>query len=156
MSKTHGEVKHIDGKRVATPEYRSWQMMKNRCLNPKSRDYPYYGGRGIYVYPEWLTFEAFLRDVGRKPSPELTLDRIDSNGNYEPSNVRWATRSTQARNRDYANVKAWVLAERLGLKKMTVHHMIWQVRNKDKGKTKWFALSPELEQIVRDFMKEEK
>ena len=152
--KSHGEVKLIDGERVASPEYRAWQAVRNRCLNPESKDYPYYGGRGIKMHPAWNDFTVFLADVGRKPDPLLTLDRIESNGNYEPGNVRWATRQVQARNRDYAKTKAWILADRLGLKKMTVHHMIWQVRNKDKGTTKWFALSPELEQIVRDFLKE--
>ena len=153
---THGEVKRIDGKRVASPEYRAWQALRNRCLNSSSKDYPYYGGRGIKMHPSWEKFESFLIDVGRKPDPLLTLDRIDSNGNYEPGNVRWATRKTQARNRSYANVKAWVLAERLGLKPMTVYHMIWEVREKDKGNMKWFSLSPELEQTVRNFMKETK
>ena len=152
--KSHGEVKLIEGKRVASPEYRSWQMMKDRCLNPRNKDYRFYGGRGVQLHPDWNSFGPFLAYIGRRTDPKHTLDRIDSDGNYEPGNVRWATRQTQARNRDYAKTKAWVLADRLGLKKMTVHHMIWQVRNKDKGKTRWFAMSPELEQIVRDFLKE--
>lgn len=95
----HNDVKFIDGKRIATPEYRSWQMMKNRCLNPRCADYRYYGGRGVKVCRRWLKFENFLADMGRKPSPELTLDRKRVNGNYCKSNCRWATRATQSRNR---------------------------------------------------------
>ena len=151
----HGEVRRVNGKRVASPEYRAWQLMKNRCLNPDSRDYRYYGARGIKIHPEWAdSFEAFLRDVGRRPSKDYTLDRIDVDGGYEPSNVRWATRLVQARNRRYSTTKAWLLAERLGVRQMTAHHMIWQVRAKDKGNMKWFALSPELESVVRDFLEE--
>ena len=153
---SNGEVKQVKGKRVASPEYRSWQMMKNRCLNSNATDYAHYGGRGITIHPAWNNFEAFLADVGRRPHPSLTLDRVDSNGNYEPGNVRWATRSTQARNRSYASTQAWRLAEQLGVKIMTAHHIIWQVRSKDRGNTKWFALSPELEEKVRVFLKEEK
>jgi hypothetical protein len=100
------------------------------------------------------SFDIFLADVGRRPTKQHTLDRRDGSGNYEPGNCGWATRETQARNRGYANTKSWVLAERLGVKQMTVHHMIWQVRAKDKGNTKWFSLSPELEQTVRNFIEE--
>lgn len=154
--KSHGEVRCVNGKRVASPEYRVWQLMKNRCNNAAAKDYPYYGGRGIKIHPSWADFTAFLADVGRRPAPDLTLDRINGDGNYEPGNVRWATRQTQARNRSYASTKAWVLAEKLGIKPMTAHHMIWQVRSKDKGQTRWFSLSPELEQTVREFLKEGK
>ncbi|SMF86025.1 hypothetical protein [Streptomyces sp. Amel2xC10] len=74
--------------------------MIKRCENPNCAAYPGYGGRGIKVYPEWRAdFAAFLRDVGHRPSPELTLDRIDNDGNYEPGNVRWATRLEQVHNR---------------------------------------------------------
>ena len=153
--KSHGEVKQVNGKRVASPEYRAWQLMKNRCNNPDSRDYPYYGGRGIRIHAPWIdSCPAFLEDVGRRPSDDLTLDRKDGDGDYAPGNVRWATRKTQARNRKYAKTKAWILADRLGIKPMTVHHMIWQVRAKDRGDTKWFALSPEMEKVVRDFLQE--
>ena len=150
---THGEVKQVNGKRVASPEYRAWQALRDRCMNTNSKNYPYYGGRGITFHPSWEDFTIFLADVGRRPASDLTLDRIDSNGNYEPGNVRWATRSTQARNRDYAKTRAWLLAEQLGVKYMTAHHIIWQVRSKDRGNTKWCALSPDLEQTVRNFLK---
>jgi hypothetical protein len=74
--------------------------MIGRCENPNVERYPHYGGRGISICEEWReSFEAFLRDMGRKPSPDHSIDRIDVNGNYEPGNCRWATDSEQQRNK---------------------------------------------------------
>ena len=82
-----------------TPTYRSWQAMKFRCLNPRSKDYHRYGARGIKIHPAWIdSFEAFLADVGVRP-PRTSIDRIDTTGDYVPGNVRWATNSEQACNR---------------------------------------------------------
>ena len=69
------------------------------CENPKHKGYERYGGRGIKVCKRWLTFENFLEDVGVPASLDLQLDRINNNGNYEPGNIRWATRSEQQRNK---------------------------------------------------------
>lgn len=82
-----------------SPEYRSWTHMKWRCLNENSTQYKYYGGRGITVCESWRSsFQSFYADMG--PRPEGTsLDRIDPDGNYEPSNCRWADAGTQSRNR---------------------------------------------------------
>lgn len=88
-----------------TPEYRLWLWMKQRCNRPKTSCYPRYGGRGIKVCERWLGrqgFSNFLADMGHRPSKEYSLDRIDNDGNYEPGNVRWATRIEQRHNRsDY-------------------------------------------------------
>lgn len=82
-----------------SPEYRSWQAAKTRTTNPNRADWPRYGGRGIRMADEWLNdFPAFLAHIGPRPDG-TSLDRIDSDGNYEPGNVRWATASEQRRNR---------------------------------------------------------
>lgn len=82
-----------------SPEYSSWRAAKYRCENPGSKDYPRYGGRGISMCPEWSeNFERFFRDMGERPRG-TSLDRIDTNGDYEPGNCRWSTPHAQARNR---------------------------------------------------------
>lgn len=81
-------------------EYIAWKGMIRRCTNPRSKDWKDYGGRGITVAPEWRdSFDAFFAHIGPKPSPDLSLDRIEANGNYEPGNVRWATALVQRHNR---------------------------------------------------------
>jgi len=80
------------------PEYSIWTKMKSRCLNPDDPAYANYGGRGITLYEPWKDFAVFIEDVGRRPSPELSLDRIDNDGPYAPGNVRWATDEVQAGN----------------------------------------------------------
>lgn len=73
-------------------------MMIQRCTNPLMNVYRRYGGRGIRVCDRWMTPDNFFADMGRKPTPAHSLDRIDSNGNYEPGNCRWATAKEQGRN----------------------------------------------------------
>jgi hypothetical protein len=82
------------------PEYRRWTAMKMRCLNPTVPCFKHYGGRGIQVCERWRrSFAEFFADVGPRPSPKHTLERLDNNGHYEPGNVRWATYAEQMRNK---------------------------------------------------------
>lgn len=107
--------------------YRTWATMLARCRNPKSRVYHHYGGRGIRVCERWTSFAAFLVDVGPKPKG-TSLDRIDNDGDYEPSNVRWATGKQQHNNKRsnvpvviagrQQSLQAW--ADELGISRTTL------------------------------------
>lgn len=86
-----------------TPEYGAWKNMRRRCNNPNNAWWHRYGGRGIKVCPEWddpvFGFQAFVQDMGPRPSPQHMLDRIDNDGHYEPGNCRWATMAEQVENK---------------------------------------------------------
>lgn len=85
---------------VIRSEYRIWTGIRTRCFNPHANNYHLYGGRGITMCEAWRTsFGAFLADVGPRPSPRHSIDRIDNDGDYEPTNVRWATHEEQGRNK---------------------------------------------------------
>lgn len=126
---THGHARC--GKR--TPEYEAWKHMIHRCEAPNDRRWVDYGGRGIRVCSKWrASYVAFLADVGPRPSPKHSLDRIDVNGPYEPGNVRWASRVQQMRNTrrnrflecngERATLSEW--AERTGIKRATIAYRI--------------------------------
>jgi hypothetical protein len=88
------------GRGTKTPEYFIWRQMIQRCENPNDKSYRWYGGRGISVCQKWrASFLSFLADVGLRPGQDLTIDRVDNDGNYEPGNVRWATWQEQASNK---------------------------------------------------------
>ena len=92
MATTHG-MRH-------TAEYNSWRAMLQRCYDTTHEAYASYGGRGIVVCDRWLeSFENFIADMGRRPTRLHTVDRKDNDGNYEPGNCHWVTRTVQARNR---------------------------------------------------------
>lgn len=77
--------------------YRTWQDMHQRCTNPKNHNFANYGGRGISVCSRWDSFGLFVEDMGKRP-PKHTIDRVNNDGNYEPSNCRWATAKQQRDN----------------------------------------------------------
>lgn len=118
---------------IETPEYRSWESMRRRCLNKDHEYYYNYGGRGVKICKRWMLFENFYADMGPRPSLNHTLDRYpDINGDYKPSNCRWATKKQQANNRrsnivveyngEKKNLKEW--SEHLGVSYKLIHKRI--------------------------------
>lgn len=127
-----------------TSTYECWAGMIRRCKNPNQDNYYLYGGRGISVCERWLKFDNFLEDMGEKPT-NLTIDRKDYNGNYEPNNCRWATPKEQSNNssRNHLltfngktqNMKQW--SEELGINYSTIRTRLgkgWSIEKVLKGK----------------------
>lgn len=121
-----------------TPEYEIWYAMLRRCNDPRNPGYPNYGGRGIKVCERWLSFENFIRDVGRRQKATDTLEREDNDGDYEPGNVHWAPRCVNNNNRRNNIFLEWrgkrmtigQWARESGIKKATLlwrHHQGWTV-----------------------------
>lgn len=117
---------------TGTPTFISWDSMKQRCLNPKHKSYSDYGGRGVKVCKRWLeSFENFLADMGEHPDG-MTLERDEVDGDYEPSNCRWATSKEQGNNRRNSRhitmggktmtIAQW--AEELGMSRQALRHRI--------------------------------
>jgi len=124
-----GELRNFTHGRSETTEYTIWVDMKQRCLNPKAPDYRNYGGRGITICPAWQdSFEAFLADMGVRPSPQHTLERVQNMDGYRADNCIWATATHQGRNRrtnhmltlhgDTLCIKEWT--EITGIHKATI------------------------------------
>lgn len=118
---------------TTTPEYKVWVDMKARCYNPLAPGYENYGGRGIRVSEAWIkSFTIFFEHIGSKPEPSYSIERVDVNGNYEPGNVKWASKKEQANNRrsnifftidgETKTLKQW--CDLKGLNYKTVHARI--------------------------------
>lgn len=115
-----------------TKIYAVWRSMRGRCKNPRAKSYANYGGRGIKVCDRWESFDNFYADVGQAPFQGASLDRINNDGDYEPGNVRWATKKQQQDNRrDTHRVPTaegvatlTQLAERSGINKNTLRHRL--------------------------------
>lgn len=121
------------GKSHKVSEYNIWAGMKARCRNRRSASWKRYGGRGISVDPAWADdFEAFLRDMGPRPSAAHSLDRIDVNGNYTPNNCRWATQTEQQNNKSSnrmveafgENLTTAEWEDRTGIRGMTIRNRL--------------------------------
>lgn len=124
---THGFARHAGGT-SKSKVYAAWTSMVSRCTKPSSQMYPNYGARGIKICPEWMQFEKFLADMGEPESRDLSLDRIDVDGDYTATNCRWASNIEQQNNKRNSvfiehNGKRMTVAEwarELGLKVSTL------------------------------------
>lgn len=92
-------VKNVTHRRSGTPEHYIWQSMRQRCTNPKNIGYVNYGGRGIAVCERWKRFDAFLEDMGNRPSPQHTLERVNNDLGYSKANCVWASKKAQSNNK---------------------------------------------------------
>ena len=126
-------AKHNHAKRGQwTRTYTAWYSMRQRCNNPNTIGWVYYGGKGISVCPRWDDFTVFLADMGEAPSPKHSIDRINNELNYSPENCRWATKAEQDNNRTSnvvvvyggraQNIRQW--SDELGIRYATLYRRL--------------------------------
>lgn len=123
-ARTHGDT--------LSTEFKSWVGMRDRCNNKNGKLYKYYGGRGIRVCERWNEYTNFLSDIGRKPSPAHSLDRINNDGDYDPLNCRWATKKEQANNRrsnTFVTIDDRLLTLTEAARELGIPHSTASVRN---------------------------
>jgi hypothetical protein len=142
------KVKHggyLGGKEL--PEHYVWRTMIARCSNPKASGYEYYGGKGIKVCVRWKEYKNFLADMGNRPSADHSLDRINTAGDYRPSNCKWSTRSEQQKNKTttkwYTNGEfVGTLVECAKFLKVSkeLAHIRWKTWGSFEKDTKWRQL----------------
>lgn len=130
MSSARAKINITHGKSNSAT-FKCWQSMKRRCFDMGHKSYPRYGGRGITICERWMKFENFLADMGIRPK-NLSLDRIDNNGNYTPENCKWSSAKEQARNRsstrmiscggEVKTLTEW--AESIGFSKESLHRRL--------------------------------
>ena len=111
-----------------SPEHRIWVGIRKRCTNPKDTGFHLYGGRGVKICDRWDDFKNFYEDLGPRPSPQHSIDRINVNGNYEPGNCRWATPLEQGHNTRTARHVTYIGKE-YTIRKFaaTIGHSYWSV-----------------------------
>lgn len=127
-----------------SPLYRRWIDMKARCLNPNCRNYKNYGGRGISICEEWMVFENFAKwSIENGYKKELSIDRIDNDGNYEPSNCRWTTKSVQNMSMRHKNTSGYV-----GISRHSISDR-WYGRIKVDGKCIYTGMSSDIHEAAR-------
>jgi len=133
MSNKEKRIPTLDGTGMSGNElYSVWYGMMSRCYDPKSSNYRRYGARGISVHLPWHCAKVFIEEFGPRPSKDLQIDRINNDGNYEPGNVRWATRNQNMRNQSITNMVQYNgekrprqdVAELLGMNMGTLRYRI--------------------------------
>lgn len=135
----HGHRKE----RNKTAAYATWAQMMNRCYNERTEKYHHYGGRGIKVCDRWHDFPNFFADMGERPAGKISLDRINSDGNYEPNNCRWADYALQNQNKPATNA--------VGCKGVAWNKQCekWQARIRVNGMQKHLGLFDDLKDAVK-------
>lgn len=130
------------------PEYKIWCAMKQRCLNPGAPAWKNYGGRGVAICERWMKFENFISDMGRRPTSKHSVERLDNNGGYEPSNCRWATWTAQANNKR-TNRKLTHNGETLTLAQWSIRTGVSAANIRTRLQLGWSAMAALSEPLVR-------